>query len=127
MHVECNLHGKMGMDINIVRGHQQDCVMGAMGGHALRPEGKSPKICSSIFIPLQIKFPIYLTVHLCLSKVTLHPTSVNARMLNSNAMDKSGMMCLLRTNGRPSSFMSHMCVDMTCLPSSQDQKKVLAQ
>ena len=28
------------------------------------------------------------------------------------------MMCPVRTNGRPLIFMSHMCVDMTCLPSA---------
>jgi hypothetical protein len=53
---------------------------------------------------------------LCLSKVTLHPASVNTRIPNSVAIDKSGIMCPVRTKRRPLMCMSHMCVDMTCHP-----------
>ncbi len=51
-------------------------------------------------------------------KVTSHPASVSTLMPKRDVMDKSGMMCLVRTMGRPSIAMSHMCVDMTWRPSA---------
>ena len=39
-------------------------------------------------------------------------------MPKREAMDKSGIMCPVRTVGRPSMAMSHMCVDMTWRPSA---------
>jgi hypothetical protein len=53
-----------------------------------------------------------------LSNVTVHPASVRTRIPNSDAIDRSGIMCPVSTVGSPSSLMSHMCVDKTIRPSA---------
>jgi hypothetical protein len=78
--------------------------------------GRVQRFVLGSLCPLKIIFPFYCTVHLCLSKVMLHPTSVNTHVPNSEAINKSGIMCPIRTKGRPSMCMSHMCVDTTCHP-----------
>jgi hypothetical protein len=76
-------------------------------------------ILKGLFCPLcRINTMLYCTVHLCLSNVTSHPTSINTCILNRDAIDKSGIMCPIRTNGRPAICTLHMCVDTTCRPSA---------
>jgi hypothetical protein len=87
VHEERNLCGEVGMGASINRGCRGYCVMGALGGHALRPKGRVQRSVVGSLSPLKIMRPLFLTVHLCLSKMTLHPTSVNTRMPNSDAMD----------------------------------------
>jgi hypothetical protein len=109
----------MGMGIGMNRGHQRDCVMDTMGSHVHGNKGKGPKICTWILIATLNNLSIVShTVHLLLSKVTSPPTFVKTRILNSKAIDKTGIICPIRTKGRPSMCMSHMCVDTTCLPSA---------
>lgn len=70
------------------------------------------------FAPFKIMSPLYRTMQLFLSNVTVHPASVSTRIPNSEAMDRSGMMWPMSTVGRPFILMSHMCVDMTSRPSA---------
>ncbi len=62
----------------------------------------------------------YHTVHADLSNRTLHPASVSTTMPKREAMASSGMMCPVRTTGSPLMCISHMCVDVTLLPSARD-------
>ncbi len=120
-HSVCEAHngsGEMGMGIGKNRGHQWDQVIDAMDGHVHGSKGKGPKIHTWVLSPLKIIFLLYCTVHLCLSNVTSQPTSVNTHIPNREAIDKSGIMCLIMTNGRPSMCMLHMSVDTTCRPSA---------
>ena len=80
------------------------------------PSGRVQRSILGSLPLLKIIFPLYCTVYLCLSKVTSHPTSVDTCIPNSEAIDKSGIMCPIRTKGRPSMCMLHMCVDTTCYP-----------
>jgi hypothetical protein len=82
------------------------------------PRGRVQRSVLRSLSPLKIIFPPYLTVHLCLLKVMSHPTSVNTHIPNSKAIDKSGIICPIRTKGRPAMCMLHMCVDTTCRPSA---------
>jgi hypothetical protein len=61
---------------------------------------------------------LYRTMQLVLSNVTVHPASVRTRIPNSEAIDRSGIMCPVSTVGSPSILMSHMCVDQTIRPSA---------
>jgi hypothetical protein len=82
------------------------------------PRGRVHRSILGSLSPLKIILLLHCTVHLCLSKVTFHPTSINTRIPNSKAIDKSGIMCPMRTKGRPSMCMLHMCVDTTCCQSA---------
>ena len=57
-------------------------------------------------------------MQLFLSNVTVHPASVSTQMPNSEAIDRSGIMCPVSTVRSPLILMSHMCVDKTILPSA---------
>ncbi len=82
------------------------------------PRGRVQRSVLGSLPPHTIIFPLYCTVHLCLLNVTSHPTCVNTCIPNREAIDKSRIMCPIRTNVRPSMCMSHMCVDTTCHPST---------
>jgi hypothetical protein len=77
------------------------------------PRGRVKRSVIGSLSPLKIIFPLYHTVHLCLSNVTSQPSSVNTHIPNREAIDESRIMCPVRTNG-----MLHMCVDTTCRPSA---------
>ncbi len=59
-------------------------------------------------------------MHADLSKRTLHPASVSTTMPKREVMESSGMMCPVRTTGSPLMCVSHMCFDVTLLPSAKD-------
>ncbi len=50
--------------------------------------------------------------------MTLHLASVKTLMPKSEAIERSRMICPVRTNGRLLIIMSHICVDMTWRPSA---------
>ena len=50
---------------------------------------------------------------------TLHPASQSTRIPVSDVIDNHGTMCPISTIVGPGIFMSHMCVDLTLLPSSK--------
>jgi hypothetical protein len=80
------------------------------------PRGRVQRSILGSLSPLKIIFLLYPTVHLFLSNVMSQPTHVNTHIPNRDAIDKSGIMCPVRTNVRPSMFMLLMCVDMTYHP-----------
>jgi hypothetical protein len=55
---ESNLGCMISMGIGIIRGRQQDHGRVMMGGHACQAEGKSPEICSLVFISLENNFTL---------------------------------------------------------------------
>jgi hypothetical protein len=62
---------------------------------------------------------LYRTMHFLSSNVTVHPALHNTLMPNSNAILIPGTMCPINTVSRPSMVMSHICVDITLLPSGR--------
>jgi hypothetical protein len=82
------------------------------------PNGRVHRSVDGSFSPNKIIFPLYLTIQTPFVNVTSHPASVRIRILKSEAMDRSGMMCPVKVTGRPSIWMSHICVDMTWQPSA---------
>jgi hypothetical protein len=79
-------------------------------------KGRVHRSVARSFPPLKIILPLYRAVHCSWSNVTLHPASVSALISNREAMDRPGMLCPITMVGRPSIYMSHMCVDITYLP-----------
>jgi hypothetical protein len=84
------------------------------------PNGSIHKLVALSLPPLSMFLLLYHTVHADLSNRTLHPASVSMTMMKREAMESSGMMCPVRTTGSPSMCISHMCVDVTLLPSAWD-------
>ena len=80
------------------------------------PNGRVHKSVAGSFTPRKIMAPLYRTMQLFLSNITVHPASVRTQMPNSEAIDRSGIMCPVSTVGSPSMLMSHMCVDKTIRP-----------
>jgi hypothetical protein len=80
------------------------------------PRGSVHKSVDGSLSPCKIMLPLYRTVHLCLSNVTLHPELVKILIPKSDAMDRSRMICPVSVKGRPFISMSHICVDITCWP-----------
>jgi hypothetical protein len=78
------------------------------------PRGRFHRLVEGSFLPCKITLPLYHTMHLCLSKVSLHPVFVRTCIPNNDAMERSGMICPVSVIGRLFIFMSHICVDMTC-------------
>jgi hypothetical protein len=98
----CNGSGEMGMGIGVNRGRQQDRAMDAMGGHVNGSKGKGPKIRTWIFISSLNNLPVVSHSAFVFVEVDVHPTFVNTCISNSKAIDKSGIMCPVRTKGGPS-------------------------
>ncbi len=48
----------------------------------------------------------------------MHPTFVNTRIPNKEAIERLGMMWPFNVMGRPGMSMSHICVVQTCCPSA---------
>ncbi len=83
------------------------------------PNGRVHKSVAGSFSPRKIMAPLYRTVQLVLSNVTVHPASVRTQIPNSEAIDRSGIMCPVSTVRSPSILMSYtMCVDTTIRPSA---------
>jgi hypothetical protein len=108
----------MGMGVGMNRGSRRITSLTRWVVMSMDPSGRVQRSILGSLPLLKIIFPLYCTVYLCLSKVTSHPTSVNTCIPNSEAIDKSGIMCPIRTKGRPSMCMLHMCVDTTCRQSA---------
>ena len=64
-------------------------------------------------------FPSYLMLQLVLVNTTLHPASHNTLIPIKDAMDSLGTTCPTKTVGSPGMVMSHVCVDLTLLPSGK--------
>ncbi len=84
------------------------------------PRGRFHMSVEGSFLPCRIMLPLYPTMHVCLSKVTSQPMFVRTCIPNNDVMERSGMICPVSKIGRLFIFMSHICVDMTCRPSSSD-------
>ncbi len=69
--------------------------------------------------PCKIFLLLYLTTHLSLSNVTVHPALHNTLMPNSDAISIPGTMCPVNTVGRLGMVILHICVDLTRLPSAR--------
>ncbi len=80
------------------------------------PNGRVHKSVAGSFTPRKIIAPLYRTMQLFLLNVTMHPASIRSRMPNSEAIERSGMMCPVSIAGSPPILMSHMCVDRTSRP-----------
>jgi hypothetical protein len=98
--------------------HRHDTVM--LGGHLCHSIAKrvGPQVGASIFFPELNFLPLYLTTHLWVLNVTVHPTSVNTQILNKEAIERLGMMWPVNVTGRPGVLMMHICVVQTCRPSA---------
>ena len=77
------------------------------------PRGRFHRLVEGSFLPCKITLPLYRMMHLCLSKVSLHPVFVRTCIPNNDAMERSGMICPVSVIGRLFIFMSQICVDMT--------------
>ncbi len=71
------------------------------------PIGKVHKSVVLSFPPSNMILLSYLTVHLCLLRCTSQPTSVNTWILNRDMIDRSGIICPVRTVGRPTMCTLH--------------------
>ncbi len=77
------------------------------------PSGRVHRSIVWSLLPIKIMLPLYLTTHVDLLKISLHPTLVKMCMPNKDAMESSGIMCPINGMGRPSMCVSHMCVNDT--------------
>ena len=68
------------------------------------------------FMPVKIFFPLYLTTHLLMSNLTVHPTAVRTRIPNREALDNSGTIWPTSVVGRPGIIILHICVNSTLRP-----------
>ncbi len=80
------------------------------------PNGRVHKSIAGSFAPFKIIVPLYQTMHLFLSNVTIHLASMRMQIPKREAIKRSRMMWPVRTVGSPLILMSHMCVDKTILP-----------
>ncbi len=78
--------------------------------------GSIHKFVAASFHPRKIRLPLYKTLHLLSSNVTVHPALQSGRMLMRDATARVGTMCPTSTVGRPGMAMSQTCVDITLLP-----------
>ena len=81
--------------------------------------GSVHKSADRSLLPFKIMFPLYHTSHLVLVNRTLHPELHNTLIPINNAMDNFGTMCPTNTFGSPGIVMSHVCVDITFVPSGR--------
>ncbi len=87
------------------------------------PNGRVHNSVEGSFSPGKIILLLNRTMHSSRVNVTSHPVSVSTQIPKTDAMDKSGMMCPVNTNGRLSIRMSHICVDMTWrLPARETRR-----
>ncbi len=63
--------------------------------------GTIHKSVAGSFSPRKIISSLYQTIHLSCVSVTSHPASVSTLIPKREAMDRSGMICPVRTKGRP--------------------------
>ena len=71
------------------------------------PIGRVHKSVVLSFPPSNMILLSYQTVHLCLLNHTLQPNSVNTWIPNKGAIERSGIICPVRTVGRPTMCMLH--------------------
>jgi hypothetical protein len=65
------------------------------------PNGSVHKSVAGSFSPCKIISSLYRTIHWSCVNVTSHPASVSTLIPKVEAMDRSGMICPVRTKGRP--------------------------
>ena len=81
--------------------------------------GRVHRSVDGSFFPRKITFPLYHTLHFFLVNNTLHPASHKTLIPINNAMDSLGTTCPTSTFGSPGIIMSHVCVDITFVPSGR--------
>ncbi len=67
----------------------------------------------------KVTFPSYMTSQLILVNITSHPVLHSTLIPIKDAMDSFGTTCPTKTVGSPGMVMSHVCVDLTLLPSGK--------
>ena len=101
----CNLcYGVVGMAMSDVDVGGWSIQLDFMGGD---PIGRVHKSVVLSLPPSNMILSSYHTVHLSLLKCTLQSASVRTLMPKSDAIDKSGIMCPVRTVGRSLMCTSH--------------------
>ncbi len=73
--------------------------------------GRVHKSVAGSLYPLKITLPLYITSHLSLLNITVHPTLQSGQIPIKDAIFKSGMMCPVRVIGNPGMLISHTCVN----------------
>jgi hypothetical protein len=83
------------------------------------PIGRVHRSVAGSLCPRKIILLLYITSQYLLENVTVHPTAHNSRIPIRDAIDSFGTMCPESLSGRPGIIMSHMCVDLTFVPSGK--------
>jgi len=83
------------------------------------PIGSVHRSVAGSLCPRKIILLLYITSQYFLVNVTVHPTAHNSLIPISEAIDSFGTMCPVNFLGRPGMTMSHMCVDLTFVPSGK--------
>ena len=81
--------------------------------------GNVHKSVDGSLFPHKMIFPSYITLQLVLVNTTLHPALHSTPIPIEDAMDSLGTTCPTKTVGSPGMVMSHVCVDLTLLPSDK--------
>jgi len=96
----------------------QSFVLGLAAGADV-PIGSVHRSVAGSLCPRKIMLLLYITSQYFLVNVTVHPTAHNSLIPISEAIDSFGTMCPVNFLGRPGMTMSHMCVDLTFVPSGK--------
>ena len=78
--------------------------------------GSVHKLVAGSLHPLKITLPLNITLHFWLSKMTVHPALQSGQIPMRDATLSEGTMCPVKMVDSPGIIMSHVCVDMICLP-----------
>jgi hypothetical protein len=78
--------------------------------------GSVQRLFARSLSPHKITLPLNTTLHLSLSKVTVHPALQRGLMPISNVIARCGTMCPVKTIGNPGIVKSQMYVDLTFRP-----------
>jgi hypothetical protein len=100
-----------------VQGPGRGRTLGPGGVHTLVGSGSIHKLVAGSLYPLKITSPLNITLHFWLSKTTVYPALQRGQISMRDTTFSKGMMCPVNTVGSPRIIMSHICVDMICLPS----------
>ncbi len=81
--------------------------------------GNIHKSVDGSLFPCKMIFPSYIILQLVLVNTTLHPALHSTLIPIKDAMDSLGTTCPTKTVGSLGMVMSHVCVDLTLLPSGK--------
>ncbi len=81
--------------------------------------GNIHKSIDGSLYPRRIILFLFMTSQCAFVNRTLHPASQSTRIPINDAINNLGTMCPVNTIGRPGVGMSHMCADLTLLPSGR--------